>query len=130
MSCDAPAWVKTDESRFPCARNSAGEAQEIIIPFSENALSSDKRAFAALIQHVKSIDNQQHTVLMVQVENEIGMLPEARDYSKMADKAFASPVPSKLLAYLEAHRNSLVSEIKIRWQDNGFKTSGTWEEIF
>jgi len=130
MSCYAPAWVKLDKQRFPRARTLAGEAQEIITPFSKNALATDKKAFTALMQHISNTDGQQHTVLMVQVENEIGMLPEARDHSKMADEAFNGAVPSKLLTYLDAHRNTLVPEIKKRWQDNGAKTSGTWEEVF
>jgi beta-galactosidase GanA len=130
MSCYAPAWVKTDGIRFPRARAINGEAQEIITPFSKNALIADKKAFVALMQHIKDIDSQQHTVLMVQVENEIGMLPDARDHSKPADEAFAAPVPPKLLTYLDMHRNVLMPEIKKRWQDNGFKTSGTWEEVF
>jgi hypothetical protein len=130
MSCYAPAWMKTDETRFPRARTLNGEAQEIITPFSENALTADKRAFVSLMRHIKNTDGQQHTVLMVQVENEIGMLPEARDHSKLADEAFASAVPVPLLAYLWTHRNSLAPEIKNRWQDNGAKSSGTWEEVF
>jgi len=130
MSCYAPAWVKINGARFPRARTLAGEAQEIITPFSENALAADKKAFVALMQHIKNIDGKRHTILMMQVENEIGMLPEARDHSKAADEAFAGPVPSKLLTYLGTHSNSLVPEIRKRWQENGAKTSGTWEDVF
>jgi len=130
MSCYAPAWMKTGEARFPRVRTTAGEAQEIITPFSQNALAADKRAFAALMRHIKNIDAKQHTILMIQVENEIGMLPEARDHSKPADEAFAGPVPAALLSYLEAHRNTLGVELKRRWQQNGFRTSGTWEDVF
>jgi beta-galactosidase GanA len=130
MSCYAPAWVKTDGPRFPRARTLAGEAQEIISPFSKNALAADKKIFVALMQHIKNTDNNQHTVLMIQVENEIGMLPEARDHSQPADEAFASPVPAKLLDYLEIHRNTLAPGIKKSWQQNGFKTAGTWDDVF
>lgn len=130
MSVYVPAWIKTNVSRFPRAKTFAGESQEIITPFSKNALDADKKAFAALMRHMRDMDGKQHTVLMIQVENEIGMLPEARDHSKVADEAFAGPVPSKLFAYLAAHRNSLRPEIKKHWQENGFKTAGTWEEVF
>jgi len=130
MSCYVPDWMKTDEDRFQRARTLGGEAQEIISPFSKNALIADKKAFAALMQHIKNTDDKQHTILMVQVENEIGMLPEARDHSKPADEAFAALVPPRLLTYLTAHKNTLVPEIKKRWQDNGYKTSGTWEAVF
>ncbi|MDB5109355.1 MAG: mannonate dehydratase [Mucilaginibacter sp.] len=130
MSVYVPAWIKTNVSRFPRAKTFAGESQEIITPFAKNALDADKKAFAALMRHMRDMDGKQHTVLMIQVENEIGMLPEARDHSKVADEAFAGPVPSKLFAYLAAHRNSLRPEIKKHWQENGFKTAGTWEEVF
>jgi beta-galactosidase GanA len=130
MSCYVPSWVKTDEARFPRARTAAGEAQEIISPFSANALAADKKAFITLMRHIEQTDGKQHTVLMIQVENEIGMLPDARDHSKAADEAFVKSVPSKLIAYFNTHQNTLVPEIKKRWQDNGSKTSGTWEEVF
>jgi Domain of unknown function (DUF5597) len=108
----------------------AGEAQEIITPFSANALAADKKAFLTLMRHIRQTDGKQHTVLMIQVENEIGMLPDARDHSEAADEALGKSVQSKLIAYFIAHRNTLAPEIKKRWQDNGFKTSGAWEEVF
>lgn len=129
MSCYAPAWVKTATARFPRARNSQGATEEIISPFSENALQVDKTAFVALMKHLKQKDNENHTVLMVQVENEIGMLPQARDYSSGAEEAFHKPVPAKLLEYLSAHQD-LAPELKELWEAQGNKTSGTWEEVF
>ncbi|MDP9079189.1 MAG: DUF5597 domain-containing protein [Bacteroidota bacterium] len=130
MSCYVPGWMKTNEGRFPRARTFAGDEQEIITPFSKNTLDADKKAFAALMQHIRNIDSNQHTVLMIQVENEIGMLPEARDHSKTANEAFEGAVPLQLLIYLQAHRKSLAPEIATRWEENGFRTSGTWEEVF
>jgi len=130
MSCYVPAWVKTDEARFPRARTLTGEAQEIITPFSANALAADEKAFNTLMRHIRQTDGKQHTVLMIQVENEIGMLPEARDHSAMANEAFGRPVPPMLTAYLNTHRNTLAPEIKKHWQDNGSKAAGTWEEVF
>jgi hypothetical protein len=130
MSCYAPAWVKTDEDRFPRSRNSAGRPEEIITPFSQNAAAADKKAFKALMRHIKAIDETKHTVLMIQVENEIGMLPEARDHSKAANEAFDAPVPQKLLDYLAAHRQNLAPELKTRWEQNGAKRQGSWETVF
>ncbi|HEY5327238.1 MAG TPA: beta-galactosidase, partial [Mucilaginibacter sp.] len=45
MSCYVPGWMKTDAARFPRARTLAGEAQEIMAPFSKNTLAEDKKAF-------------------------------------------------------------------------------------
>ncbi len=130
MSCYAPLWVKTDENRFPRACTKSGTALEILTPFSNNSRDADGRAFATLMKHVGTIDGKNHTVIVVQVENEIGMIPDARDYSSEADKAFKAAVPQELIDYLKAHKDSLDAGIKSSWEANGFKTSGTWEEIF
>jgi beta-galactosidase GanA len=130
MSCYAPAWVKTNQDRYPRARDSAGHPQEIVTPFSKNALNADKKAFVALMRHLKAIDETKHTVLMIQVENEIGMLPEARDHCKEAEDTFHTPVPQKLTDYLAAHRQTLAPELKERWETQGAKTEGLWETLF
>jgi beta-galactosidase GanA len=130
MSCYAPAWVKTDESRFPRARSAAGRPEEIVTPFSANVLNADKKAFASLLQHLKETDMHWRTVLMVQVENEIGMLPEARDHSPQADAVFHAPVPAKLIEWLKHHRDSLEPELRQLWGAGGNKTSGNWEDVF
>lgn len=130
MSCYAPGWVKTNQIRFPRTENSEGKTAEIISPFSKEALAADKKAFVKLMQHIRQTDAKEQTVIMMQVENEIGMLPEARDHSAYANIEFHKSAPSKLLNYLTANKNSLLPELKKIWEDNGFKTSGTWEEIF
>jgi beta-galactosidase GanA len=130
MSCYVPAWAKTDQQRFPRTENSAGKTAEIITPFSKNASKADKKAFVNLMQHIKAIDAEQQTVLMIQVENEIGMLPEARDHSAAANEAFDKPVPADLINYLTMNKNKLLPEVKKLWEENGYKTSGTWEDVF
>jgi hypothetical protein len=130
MSCYAPAWVKTNQTRFPRVQSSEGRSEEIITSFSENALKADCDAFAALMQHLKQTDSQQHTVVMMQVENEIGMLPSPRDHSKPADAAFGRAVPEKLIDYLNLHRDKLVPEIQKAWEGNGYKKAGNWEAVF
>ena len=130
MSCYVPAWMKTDQQRFPRSANSAGQPEEIITPFSNDALAADKKAFSALIRHLKTIDARQHTVLMIQVENEIGMLPEARDHSPLANEAYNDSVPKELIGYLVAHRDSLAPELRQLWEDRGSPRFGNWEDVF
>jgi hypothetical protein len=130
MSCYAPDWVKADQKRFPRARTSDGKAVEILTPFSEENRNADKRAFAALMKHLRALDGEQNTVLMIQVENEIGMIPQARDYCREAEQAFVRPVPQELLAYLQKNRDSLTEELRQAWESTGMKGSGTWEEVF
>src|SRR5262249_49796078 len=83
----------------------------------------------ALMRHLRETDAA-HTVLMVQVENEIGMIPEARDHSREADAAYAGQAPSQLMDYLVAHRQTLAAPLRARWEANGARASGTWEEVF
>lgn len=130
MSCYAPYWVKKDQKRFPRAENKNNIGQEILSPFSENNLNADIKAFKALMQYIKKIDAADQTVLMIQVENEIGMLPDARDHSLAATQAFNKAIPQKLITYLNRNKEKLLPEFKENWAKNGFKTSGTWEEIF
>jgi beta-galactosidase GanA len=130
MSCYAPYWVKTDVKRFPRARTAGGTPEEIVTPFSNEGMKADARAFAALMKHIRAVDRTQHTVVMIQVENEIGMIPDARDHYDLANKAFSEQVPSELMTYLVKNKGSLTSELAKLWGDSGFKGSGTWEEAF
>lgn len=130
MSSYTPAWIKTNQSRFPRAETGDGKGEEILSAFSDANCDADKRAFAALMKHVREFDGEKHTVIMVQVENEIGMIPEARDHSAIANKLFSEPVPKGLTDYLEQHRDSLVPEFHSAWEQAGSKTSGTWEQMF
>jgi len=129
MSCYAPAWVKRDQSRFPRAQDSAGRGLEILSPFAAANRDTDARAFAALMRHLKASDPD-HTVIMVQVENEIGMIPEARDHSPEAEKAFAASVPPVLMDYLTRNRAQLAPELLAQWNAAGGKVAGTWAEVF
>lgn len=87
MSSYAPEWVKTDPERFPRCRDLHGRPLEILTPFSDANRDADAHAFAALMAHLRETDTAR-TVIMVQVENEIGMIPEARDHSPLANAAY------------------------------------------
>lgn len=130
MSCYAPAWVKTDLKRFPRVQDDQGVKQEILTPFEPRNQEADRRAFVRLMQHLKEADGQQHTVVTVQVENEIGMLPTARSYDAQANAAFRQPVPAPLLTYLQREKQHLKPEFAAIWQRQGYRTKGTWEEVF
>jgi beta-galactosidase GanA len=129
MSSYAPAWVKRDTQRFPRVVENGREV-EILSPQSLATEEADARAFAALMQHIKEVDAGDHTVVMMQVENEVGVLGDSRDRSGAADNAFASPVPEELTHYLKAHRESLYPDLKTLWDGNGDKTSGAWADVF
>ncbi len=129
MSCYAPEWIKVNQKRFPRAEDSKGKGLEILSAFSNNNLNADIKAFSALMKHLKETDKER-TVIMVQVENEIGMLTEARERTKEADKAFNENVSSQLIHYLVAKKDSLVPELKEHWSTTNFTTKGNWENVF
>ena len=130
MSSHVPAWIKLNQERFPRVQDETGRSQDILSPFSSNNFEADKRAFVKLMEFIKEVDGSYNTVIMVQVENEIGMLPSARDYHFLAEQEFSKEVPKELTEYLVQRKEILVPEVYSKWKQNGFKTSGSWENVF
>jgi len=106
-----PEWVKTDTKRFPRVIRADGEPIDVLSANTPSNLEADKAAFVALMRHLKELDGTEHTVLLVQVENESGIIGSPRDFSPESNKEFAGPVPADMLA--AAH-----------------KLPGTWSEVF
>jgi beta-galactosidase GanA len=100
MSTYAPWWVKRDQVRFPRAHLPSGQAVDILSALVPATREADAHAFAALLGHLKQIDAERNTVLMIQVENEVGMLPVAREYGSEADQLFHAAVPDELVQRL------------------------------
>jgi hypothetical protein len=107
-----------------------GDNAEVLSPLSEGNCQADARAFAAFMRHLKEVDAERHTVLMVQVENEVGLLGASRDRSPLAEAAFARDVPTGLMEYFQSHKDDLIPEFKQYWEGAGLRTSGTWAEVF
>jgi hypothetical protein len=125
-----PSWVKAAPQRFPWVKDRAGKTLNIISTFGDATRDGDARAFGALMRHIRQVDGKEHTVLAMQVENEVGVLGDSRDHIAAANEAFARPVPKDLMNYLERHKDTLAPELQKVWAANGFKTSGTWVEVF
>jgi hypothetical protein len=130
VSSYAPPWVKKDLDRFPRCRRKDGTNLGVLSPFGEAACAADTKAFAAIMRRIREVDGKHHTVLMMQVENEAGLLGDSRDRSPLAEAAFAKPVPAELMDYLQKHKDSLLPETQKVWESGNFKTSGTWSEVF
>src|SRR5690349_3520841 len=130
MSTYVPAWVKRDSVRYPRVKVADGSSVEILSALSKNTLDADARAFAELMAHLGQVDARDHTVLMIQVENEIGMLPIARERGTVADKAYAAAVPPELMKALAARGARLEPELRERWKTNGRKSAGSWAQVF
>jgi hypothetical protein len=130
FSTYVPAWVKTDTARFPRVQTHDGRNTERLSPFSIAVRDADAKAFAQLMRHLREIDASAHTVLMMQVENEVGVIPESRDHSPVAEAAFAAAVPPALLGFMRQHRTALEPQFRSAWEDNGAKPGGSWQEMF
>lgn len=130
MSCYAPLWVKKDWKRFPRSKTKEGKPLEILTPFSRDNLEADKMAFVKLMEFLKEKDRDQNTVIMVQVENEIGMIPQARDYHTEANKAFEEDVPKQIIDLLKEDKQGTQEHLYQMWKSNGKKVAGDWEEVF
>lgn len=128
LSTYLPLWVKKDSKRFFKLKQSDGSTGEVISPFCKEAQTADAKAFVQLMKRIKEVDKD-HTVVMMQVENEVGAFQDM-DYNKQALDLFKSQVPETLTQYLQKNTNNLSPEMKSVWQANGSKTKGTWSEIF
>src|ERR1017187_1107028 len=91
-----PEWMKLDSQRYFHVMNKNGEYIDSPSPFATASMEADKRAFGALMRHLKQADSER-TVLMVQVENETGTYGSVRDYCPAANKLFDGPVPPEIL---------------------------------
>ena len=130
MSSYAPVWVKRDSHRFSRVRLRDGTEPEVLSPLCLATAEADARAFGRLMKHLREFDSHDHTVLLVQVENEVGLFGDSRDRSPAADAAFAGPVPKEWFQYLATHSAELVPELRTRWEAAGARVTGTWADVF
>ena len=124
MSCYAPLWFKQDTKRFPRARTQQGKPLEIASCFSQNVFQADNKAFETLVKHISETGSD--VVTMIQVENEIGMLEDARDHSPLAEEVYQKGVPQELVSYLKKNQKTLHPWLKARFDAKG----KTWKEVF
>jgi len=135
MSTYVPQWVKRDVKRFPRVHVEDDEGTletiELISPFNERAWEADAKGFTALMRHLKDFDREHNTVIMVQVENETGLLGDSRDRSRIANDLFKKPVPQDLLAHLQ-RKGELHHLFKKRFPQlcNAVPGKSTWEDAF
>jgi len=107
----APVWVKADTAKYPRIVRPDGEPIDVLSPLGRSTLAADKAAFVALMRHLNQIDAEDHTVLLIQVENESGNIGSVRDNSDEANRRFAGAVPQELLTAAG-------------------KQPGTWQQVF
>lgn len=126
MSSYAPGWVKQNPGRFPRAELASKGRIEHLSPFGVESREADARAFGTLMAHLRQID-EPRTVLMVQVENEVGLLGDSRDRSELADRAWNLPVPDSVIDAVRSSPNSAAYQ---SWKGLGQLSEGTWGQVF
>ncbi|KXJ97644.1 glycoside hydrolase superfamily [Microdochium bolleyi] len=141
LSTYAPAWVKTNPKRFPRMklRKAGGvlETADVISLFSDECRDADARAFRQFMGHLKTLDEAHSTVIMVQVENEPGLLGDSRDGGDIANAAFSEVVPHELVSFFADSYDSLLPEAQknlAHFVENNRSAEGkegkTWVETF
>jgi beta-galactosidase GanA len=108
-----PLWMKSQPDKYPRVIGKTGRRVDTPSPHAPATLAADVHAFSALMRHLKAVDKQ-HTVIMVQVENEPGSWNSVRDYSPEAQKLFMAPVPPELLQAIGTNASA----------------TGNWPEVF
>lgn len=91
-----PQWMKADAAKYPNVTGRKGQPVDSPSPHIKATLDADINAFTNVMRHLKKADPQ-HTVIMVQVENEPGAWDTMRDYSPLARQLFEGAVPAELL---------------------------------
>jgi len=113
-----PEWMKRDALKYPNIIGRNGQPVDSPSPHSFAAMEADAKAFAVVMKYLKEADPQ-HTVIMVQVENEPGAWGSVRDYSANAQKLFEGQVPTELL------KAEILKEL-----NKPVVAKGTWQEVF
>lgn len=113
-----PEWMKREPAKYSNITGDKGQPVDSPSPHAKASLDADVNAFTQVMKYLKKADKQ-HTVIMVQVENEAGAWGSVRDYSAKAQKLFDGQVPAELLkpAVLKALNVPVVS-------------GGTWQKVF
>lgn len=124
-----PDWVKTDMERFPRMLFKDGKISNTISNINNNCLNADLKAYEKLIERIVQVDKH-GTVLMMQIENEVGLLGGTRDFSLEATELFEQQVPDELIKYICNNLTKLKPNIREPYVSNGSITQGTWEEVF
>lgn len=105
-----PSWMKSDTEKYFRVKKVNGESINTISPFCEEAVAKDEAAFREIMKHIREIDEEENTVLIMQVENEIGVLGTGRDYCYEAEQAFRQNIPQEVA--------------------EEYATEGSWQEAF
>ena len=135
----APSWVKSNLKRFWRAEVKKGQNKTMLenfhgMPYTtlschcEETLKADSKAFAMLMKHIREVDEEAHTVVLIQVENESGLQGAAREHSDYADELYSQMVPEEFALYMKNQTSTMSEDVRAAVSEG--KDSGSWEEVF
>lgn len=138
LSTYAPSWVRADTKRFPRAATpqnplpmpftyEGSSSKPVLSAFSPDLVAADGRAFAGLVDHLQD-HALSSTVIMIQVENEIGLLGSPRDFSIPALHVWNSPVPDELRQLARSNPAALPTRVADRLLEGG--PAASWASLF
>ena len=126
-----PLWVLRDMQRFPRAQGSSHQnSKDMLSTLGPANVQADAAAFARLMRHLREADGKRHTVVLVQVENEVGIKPERRDQSDLARAGFQFARSPRVARIPGQAPQGADAELRDRWAKSRFAASGTWAELF
>jgi hypothetical protein len=80
----APMYIIADDKTYPRAVDADGVAHHNAISYDyEPVIQRETAAFRAFMRHIKQVDSQTHTIIMIQVENEIAVFGADRHNAKL-----------------------------------------------
>lgn len=134
-----PTWVKSNPERFErvqvekevfrsAFRIVEGMSYLALSVFCQEVKEADAKAYRELMKHIRQVDEEENTVIMVQVENEVGVLNCKREQSDIADQLFAEQVDTKFVEYMRKHTSTMASAVRAA-VEQGVK-EGSWKEVF
>lgn len=109
MSTYIPAWMKRDRQVYFPMCDRTGKTVNAVSPLCREAVERDAAAFSALMAHLRDFDKNR-TVVLVQVENEMGLLGDCRDFSSQANEIYEGEIPGDMERFCGQ--------------------PGTWEDVF
>jgi len=135
----APEWVKNDPKRFWRAEVKKGQNKTSLEQFygmmyttlschCKETRIADRKAFTMVMKHLKEVDEKEHTVVLMQVENEPGLQGAAREHSDYADELFAGQVPADFARYMKTHTETMSTDVKAAVETGA--DCGTWTDVF
>jgi len=74
LSSFPPVWVMANQDRFPRAQLAGRHSVDVLSTLSEANRNADAKAFAAFMRHVRERESSIHTTVMIQLENEVGLI--------------------------------------------------------